>query len=148
MPNQVEQFKAEMRCGVVGPYARWDEHLQEVTELRERADSAQAALAQDREGLEEALEDREFVDEELTMIALALKNQGIEGVTPERGVELLIERLYHQRLSTPERERLLEIAAGIEDLGGDVDAEDKADFLRLLATPRRGVERQPQEDES
>lgn len=35
--------------------------------------------------------------EELTMIALALKNQGIEGVTPERGVELLIERLYARR---------------------------------------------------
>lgn len=38
--------------------------------------------------------------EELTMIALALNNQGIvdtEGVTPERGVELLIEQLYKQR---------------------------------------------------
>lgn len=32
--------------------------------------------------------------EELTMIALALKNQGVDGDSPERGVELLIERLY------------------------------------------------------
>ncbi len=42
--------------------------------------------------------------EELTMIALALKNQGIEGVTPERGVELLIERLYAQRPHAPAQE--------------------------------------------
>lgn len=50
-------------------------------------------------------------DEELTMIALALKNQGIEGVTPERGVELLIERLCNQP-PAGEIERLRERLTG------------------------------------
>jgi hypothetical protein len=45
--------------------------------------------------------------EELTMIALALYNQGIEDCTPERGVELLIERLYAQRKEAPSFDRLL-----------------------------------------
>lgn len=42
--------------------------------------------------------------EELTMIALALKNVGIEDVTPERGVEILIERLTASPLETIARE--------------------------------------------
>jgi len=37
---------------------------------------------------------QEPANEELTMIALALKNQGIEQERPERGVEILIERFY------------------------------------------------------
>ena len=52
-------------------------------------------------------------NEELTMIALALKNHGIEGVTPERGVELLIEEAY--RCSSPSRAReLRELLKAVE----------------------------------
>lgn len=44
-------------------------------------------------------------DEELTMIALALKNHGVEDVSPERGVEILIERLYAQRADSSPTEK-------------------------------------------
>lgn len=46
---------------------------------------------------------------------------------PDRTQTLSVE------LEPAVRNRLLEIADGIVDLGGDVDAEDKADFLRRLA---------------
>jgi hypothetical protein len=90
--------------------------------------------------------------EELTMIALALKNHGIEDCTPEEGVEKLIESTYLRRVNVtrsgfaPEdRERVLRIAEVIErtayedgDFFAQQSAKNEAAFLRNLASAPSG----------
>ena len=91
--------------------------------------------------------------EQLTMIALALKNQGIEDCTPEEGVGILICRVLeirrerdealqsHPAISKEQGERLERVA---QVLDGKAkwplceSAADDAAFLRSLATEGEG----------
>lgn len=119
------------------PRVGWDQLL---TVTARRGDVAAATLALGhannlndeaeafRQSLNSALASpaQENANEELTMIALALKNQGIEQVTPERGVELLIERLYAQRGEVERlRERLNEKIKELREEAKEADEHQR-----------------------